>query len=101
MTCATDSMIPIIRQLHDADGDQARARVLLTMPDTIMLKFAGEVGEACRRAGFEAGCQYVLRRVTLMRAVRGKDGLLPPPLDADFQEFRQAFATFANGRASL
>lgn len=96
-----DSMIPIIRQLHDADGDQARARILLIMPDTILLKYAGTIGEACQRAGFDAGCEYVLRRVTLMRAVRGKDGLLPPPLADEFSDFRQAFATFANGRASL
>lgn len=96
-----DSMTPIIRQLHCADGDQARARVLLTMPDTILLKYAGTIGDACRRAGFEAGCEYVLRRVTRMRAVRGKDGLLPPVLADDFSDFRQAFATFANGRASL
>mgnify|MGYP001119047857 CR=1 FL=1 len=96
-----DAMIPIIRQLHDADGDQARARVLLAMPDTILLKFAGEIGNTCQRSGFEPGCQYVLRRVTLMRATRGKDGLIPPPLSDDFDDFRQAFATFANGRASL
>lgn len=96
-----DSMIPIIRQLHAADGDQARARVLLAMPDTILLKYCGAIGEACRRAGFEAGCEFVLRRVTLMRATRGKDGLIPPPLAADFDDFRQALATFAQGRASL
>lgn len=96
-----DSMIPIIRQLHDADGDQARARVLLAMPDTVLLKYAAAIGEACRRAGFEAGCEFVLRRVTLMRATRGKDGLIPPPLDDDFSDFRSAFATFANGRATL
>ena len=96
-----DSMIPIIRQLHDADGDQARARLLLAMSDVILLKYAGVVGDACRRAGFEAGCEYLLRRVTLMRATRGKDGLVPSPLASDFDDFRQAFATFANGRATL
>jgi hypothetical protein len=94
----TDSMLPIIRQLHDADGDRARAKVLLAMPDTIILKQAGTVGTACLKAGFQAGAEYVLRRVALMRAVRGADGLLPPPLATDFDEFRGAFAAFANGR---
>jgi hypothetical protein len=35
--------------------------------------------------------------VTLMRAVRGRDGLLPKPLAEDFDEYRTALAVFANG----
>lgn len=93
----SDSMIPIIRQLHDADGDRERARVLLSMPDTILLRYAGTLGDACRRAGFQAGEEYVLRRVVAMRAARGADGLLPPPLARDFDDFRAAFAAFARG----
>jgi hypothetical protein len=96
----TDSMIPIIRQLHDADGDRARARILLVMPDSVLLKFAGTVGDTCARASFQAGAEYVLRRVTLMRAVRGRDGLLPKPLADDFDEFRTALAAFANSEVA-
>lgn len=91
----TDSMIPLIRQLHDADGDAARARVLLAMPDTIILKHAGTIGTACLKAGFQAGAEYILRRVTLMKAVRNGEGLLPDPIAADFDAFRVAFAAFA------
>lgn len=97
MNFPIDAMIPIIRQLHDADGDRARARILLVMPDNILLKYAGTVFDACQRAGFQAGGEFVLRRIALMRAVRGKDGLIPPPLARDFEEFRLAFAEFANG----
>lgn len=93
----SDSMIPIIRQLHDADGDQARARVLLSMSDAILLKYAGTIGAACQRAQFEPGAEYVLRRVVAMRATRGADGLLPAPIALDFEEFRMAFASFAQG----
>lgn len=92
-------MIPIIRQLHDADGDRARAAILLAMPDSMMLKYAGTIGDACRRAGFPAGEEYVLRRVAAMRAVRGADGSLPPPLARDFDDFRGALAAFARGGA--
>jgi hypothetical protein len=90
-------MIPIIRQLHDADGDQARARVLLSMSDAILLKYAGTIGGACERVQFSAGAEYVLRRVVIMRATRGADGLLPAPIAGDFEEFRVAFASFARG----
>lgn len=93
----SDSMIPIIRQLHDADGDQARARVLLAMSDAILLKYAGTIGEACERVQFAPGAEYVLRRVTVMKAVRDADGLLPAPIAADFTTFRMAFATFSRG----
>ncbi len=93
----TDSMIPIVRQLHDADGDQARARVLLWMSDAILLKYAGTIGDACQRAQFDLGAEYVLRRVVIMRATRGADGLLPAPIAEDFEEFRAAFASFARG----
>lgn len=96
----TDSMIPIIRQLHDADGDRARARVLLAMPDSVMLKFAGTVAEACRRAGFEGGSEYVIRRVALMLATRDREGSIPAPLADDFETFRIAFAAFANGEGA-
>lgn len=96
----SDSMIPIIRQLHDADGDRARARVLLSMPDAILLKYAGTIGEACERVEFAAGAEYVLRRVVIMKATRDADGLLPAPIAADFTTFRVAFASFAQGGAA-
>jgi hypothetical protein len=100
MSFPTDAMIPIIRQLHDADGHRARARILLVMPDTILLKHAETVDGACRRAGFQAGSEFVLRRVAMMRAVRGGDGLPPAPLARDFEEFRSAFAAFASGETA-
>lgn len=93
----SDSLIPIIRQLHEAEGDRARARLLLAMPDVVLLKHAGTIGEACQRCAFQGGGEYVLRRVALMRAVRCGDGLLPAALDRDFNEFRTAFAAFASG----
>jgi len=95
-----DAMIPIIRQLHDADGDQARARLLLVMPDSLLLKFAGTIGDACQRAGFHAGAEYVLRRVTLMRATRDRQGRIPAVLADDFDSYRTAFAAFANGEGA-
>lgn len=93
----TDSMLPIIRQLHDADGDQARARVLLAMPDAVLLKYAGTISDACTRAMFQAGAEFVLRRAVIMKAVRGRDGLLPAPIADDFEQFRAAMAAFAAG----
>lgn len=96
----TDSMIPIIRQFHDANGDRARARILLVMPDSLLMRFAGTIGDACQRASFHAGAEYVLRRVTLMRATRDRQGRIPVVLEDDFDSYRTAFAAFANGEGA-
>lgn len=96
----TDSMLPIIRQLHNAEGNRQRARVLLAMPDTVILKYSGTISSACRKAGFQAGEEYVLRRVVIMRAVRGADGRLPRPVEAEFEEFREAMAAFASAEGA-
>lgn len=93
----TDSMTPLIRQLHDADGDRARARILLAMPDTLTLKYAAVLVAACERARFAGGGEFVRRRLAIMRAVRDDDGLLPAHIAEDFEGFRRAFAAFAKG----
>ncbi len=92
-------MLPIIRQLHDADGDAARARVLLAMPDVLILKYARTLAEACEKSRFHGGAEFVLRRVTAMRATRTAEGLLPAHLADDFEQFRAAFAAFARGES--
>lgn len=91
----TNSMLPILRQLHDADGNRARADVLLRMPDSILLKFHGVILDACRRAGFSAGEQFVDLRASLMLAVRDEHGLPPADLAALAEKFRAGLVSFA------
>jgi len=93
----TDSMTPLIRQLHDADGDRARAGILLAMPDTLVLKYSAVLADACARAQFSAGADFVGLRIGAMRAVRGDDGNLPPHIAEDLDNFRRALAAFAAG----
>lgn len=93
----TDSMLPILRQLHDADGDRSRAATLLRMPDSVMLKYHEVIDGACRRAGFEAGWNFVALRVSLCLAVRDAAGLPPADLAASCEAFRAGMAEFATG----
>ncbi|MER9665531.1 hypothetical protein [Mesorhizobium sp. M0203] len=95
-----DSMIPILRQLHDADGDRSRADTLLRMPDSIMLKYHPVIEAACRRAQFEAGSNFVALRVSLALAVRDASGLPPVDLAAKAEQYRIGMAEFAAGGAS-
>lgn len=91
----SDTMLPILRALHDADGDRARAATLLRMPDSVMLKYHQVIDTACRRAGFEAGSNYLALRVSLSLAVRDGAGMPPAELAASADQYRRALADFA------
>lgn len=90
-------MIPIIRQMHDADGARARADILLRCPDAILLKHAQVFRDACQRSGFEAGSLFVDSRVALMCATRNAAGGLPGGLAMEAEAMRAEFAAFAAG----
>lgn len=89
--------LPIIQQLIDADGDRARAALLLRMPDSVVMRHADDVGGVCRQTRFDVGLQYVECRLALMLATRGADGLLPAAAVAAFEDFRLAMVAFASG----
>ncbi|WP_421912752.1 hypothetical protein [Mesorhizobium sp.] len=93
----TDTMLPILRQLHDADGDRARADVLLRMPDAVALKYHPVIDAACRKAGFEAGWKFLAMRVSLCLAVRDQAGQPPADLADMAERFRAALAEFVAG----
>lgn len=87
----TDSMLPILRQMHDAETDQERARLLLQCPDAILLKYRDAFEAACQRARFDAGIVFIAWRRATWHAVRLPDGNLP----ADDQRVLAVFAAFA------
>jgi hypothetical protein len=84
----TDSMVPIIRQMHEAETDADRARLLLNVPDGVLAKYAGVFAAACRRAGFVGGESYVALRVSAFAAVRDDMGNLPRPLTLALKDAR-------------
>ncbi|MGE0425289.1 MAG: hypothetical protein AB7O88_23725 [Reyranellaceae bacterium] len=89
-----DTMLPILRQLHDAPDDRARARLLLATPDAVMAKYRPVFEAACRRASFDLGLEFIQWRRAAWHAVRGPDGHFLKP---DFDQVRIAFAAFARG----
>lgn len=90
----TDSMLPIIRQMHEADSDRARAAILLAVSDAVLMKYRHVFEAACRRAAFGAGLDFINWRRAAWHAVRGPDGLIARP---EFEQVRMAFAAFAGG----
>lgn len=87
-----DAMLPVIRQMHDAESDRERARILLTVPDAVLMKYREVFEGACRRVQFEAGLQFIDIRRAEWCAVRGPDG---EHRDALFRAVRREFAIFA------
>lgn len=93
----SDTMLPILRELIDADGDAARAGVLLSLPDTILLKYLPPIEAALKRARFDAGLAFIDVRLSALRAVRGADGRLPAEHRVDLDRWLDAFAAVAAG----
>ena len=94
---AAQSLLPLIRQFHDAGSDRARASLLLRLPDGVLAKHAHVFEAACRRAGFEAGLGFIdLRRVAWL-AVRDELGRLPAGLEIELARWREQLAAYAEG----
>lgn len=86
-----DSMIPVLRIFIDAYGDRARARILLVVPDAVLLKYRSQFEAACRRAGFQIGIDFIACRRAAFHATRRADGVLA---HEPFETMRAALAEF-------
>ncbi len=84
----TDTMLPIIRQMLDAEDDAARARILLNVPDLVLAKYRETFEQACRRARFDAGEEYITVRLATLLAVRDDMGNLPRELALAAKSYR-------------
>lgn len=87
----TDTMLPILRQMHEASDDRERARLLQRCPDLILMKYREAFERACQRVRFDLGLEYISWRRAGWHAVRDENGDLP----AEHAQVRQAFAAFA------
>ncbi len=93
----TDTMLPLLRQLHEAEGDQARADILSRMPDSVMLKYRAAIVESCRCASFEVGLAFVDLRTSILLSVRDADGRAPADLCDIADRCRASLAAFVRG----
>ena len=84
----TDTMMPVIRQMLDADGDAVRAGILLSTPVAVLLRYREQFERACRLGRFDEGGEYLALLRIAQDSVR-HDGLLPAPLAAEMERARQ------------
>lgn len=95
----TDAMEPVIRQLLEAPDHRARARVLLKLPDNLVLLCHDILAGALLAASFEAGLDFLDLRATLLRKVRDENGRVPQPLAAALEDSRRRMVRHASGTA--
>lgn len=89
-----DAMLPVLRMMHEARSDRERAELLLCVPDLQLMKYREAFEQACERAGFTLGQQYINFRRAGWHAVRGPDGQHKNQI---FEQARAEFAAFARG----
>lgn len=95
----SNEQLPIIRQMHDAADDRARADILLRCPDAVLLKYYEVFCAACTRAKFQLGLDYLASRLGPLLAVRDAHGFLPSEMEATASAVRQDMALLTAGTA--
>lgn len=66
----------IANQIRAASADEGRARLLLQVPDQLLLSMTGAISRACYDANFALGQNFIDARIAALCARRGPDGLL-------------------------
>ena len=92
----TDSMVPLLRQMLEADDDRARAGILLRVPDMVLAKYRGGFVAACAKARFDAGEAFIAARIAAMWAVRDGCGRLPADVEMHLIRLRERFGAYAS-----
>lgn len=95
MSFPSDAKLPLLAQLYDAASNQARAEILLRVPDNLVLKYATPILETLRHAAFSEGELFIQQRVAVLMAVRDSAGHLPANLAHDLERMRHAMAAYA------
>ncbi|MBN9035480.1 MAG: hypothetical protein J0H53_05380 [Rhizobiales bacterium] len=67
---------PMVEKVEAAGDEVARARLVLTLPDSVLLSDGPALVEALRAD--RAGHWYVTARLAALHAVRSPEGELPP-----------------------
>lgn len=88
-------LFPIAAHILNAPNDSARARILQTLPDALVVTHQQALERACRQVGFNDGVLFLQVRSAALFARRGRDGSLPAGLAGQLAHFRTYFAGLA------
>ncbi|MDX0251165.1 hypothetical protein GOC31_20930 [Sinorhizobium meliloti] len=69
------TLLPIIEELAGAPDHAARARWLLEVPLSVLIRDQVAVNRILSAAGFHEGLAYLAAEISALSATRGRDGL--------------------------
>jgi hypothetical protein len=93
------SSLPIIEELVDASDHAARARWLLAVPLSVLIREQVTVNRLLSAAGFHDGLAYFAAEIAALSATRGRDGLAPNTIRLSLEYARIGIQVIARGGA--
>ena len=81
--------------LRQAASAEARAVIVLQLPDLVLSTMFGAIDGACFDSGFELGRRYIALRQAAFSARRGGDGQLPADTQAQLEHWRGLVVSLA------
>ena len=67
----------IANEIRHAPSAEARARILLRVPDLVLMQMAPAIESACNETMFELGTRFIQVKVASFSAVKDETGELP------------------------
>ncbi|AEG04257.1 hypothetical protein [Sinorhizobium meliloti] len=93
------SLLPIVEELNDAPNHAARARWLLEVPLSVLIREQVTIHRLLSAAGFHEGVAYLAAEITALSATRGQDGLAPHTVRMTREYARIGIQVIARGGA--
>ena len=90
-----DTDLHIVEQVKLAASKREIAQILLRVPDGILMTHHEVLTAECRKARFPDAISYMTVRLVALDAVRDKSGRLPDAVLGPLENWRIAFAAFA------
>lgn len=92
-------ILPIIEELADAPDHAARARWLLAVPLSVLIREQVTVSRLLSAAGFHDGLAYLAAEIAALSATRGRGGLAPNTIRMSREYARIGIQVIARGGA--
>lgn len=93
------TLLPIIEELAGAPDHAARARWLLEVPLSVLIRDQVAVNRILSAAGFHEGLAYLAAEISALSATRGRDGLAAQTVRMTREHARIGIQIIARGGA--
>lgn len=93
--------LPLVDLLQHAGDNRARAGLLLTLSDAMLLPYQSQLALVCAVNQFQAGQDFLAYRVAALCSQRDAHGLLPPSIAKELEAWRVTMSRYAAGEGDV